>query len=155
MPQQPNHRLPEEFGGNEWLVDELYEQFQQDRNSVDKKWWSLFESFESDNTGSDNGRHSAKRSSGSDPNPPTRELPVVQAEQDAPKASGESPAASQESGMPPVPKEESKNKNSGEPAASAKPSGEAKPAAKAEPKTETKPEKAPIPAQLPKSELNP
>ncbi|WP_309070760.1 multifunctional oxoglutarate decarboxylase/oxoglutarate dehydrogenase thiamine pyrophosphate-binding subunit/dihydrolipoyllysine-residue succinyltransferase subunit [Arthrobacter sp.] len=143
MPQQPNHRLPEEFGGNEWLVDELYEQFRQDRNSVDKKWWSLFESFEAENTGSDNGRHAAGRSAGSEAHPPTRELPVVSTEQNAPKASGESPAATQETGTPPVAKE------------TAKPAAAPKPAAKAEPKTEPKAEKAPIPAQLPKSDLNP
>ena len=46
MPEQPSHRLPEEFGGNEWLVDELYERYQQDKNSVDAKWWPLFESFD-------------------------------------------------------------------------------------------------------------
>ena len=45
MPEQPSHRLPEEFGGNEWLVDELYEQYQKDKNAVDSKWWPLFESF--------------------------------------------------------------------------------------------------------------
>ncbi|GER24051.1 alpha-ketoglutarate decarboxylase [Zafaria cholistanensis] len=45
MPDQPHHRLTEEFGGNEWLVDELYEQFLKDKNSVDKKWWDIFESF--------------------------------------------------------------------------------------------------------------
>ncbi|WP_052206872.1 multifunctional oxoglutarate decarboxylase/oxoglutarate dehydrogenase thiamine pyrophosphate-binding subunit/dihydrolipoyllysine-residue succinyltransferase subunit [Sinomonas humi] len=53
MPELPTHRLPEEFGGNEWLVDELYEQYQQNKNSVDSKWWPLFESFE--NEGSPNG----------------------------------------------------------------------------------------------------
>ncbi|MGO4453207.1 multifunctional oxoglutarate decarboxylase/oxoglutarate dehydrogenase thiamine pyrophosphate-binding subunit/dihydrolipoyllysine-residue succinyltransferase subunit [Arthrobacter sp. RAF14] len=49
MPEQPNHRLPEEFGGNEWLVDELYEQFLKDKNSVDSKWWSVFENYGSGN----------------------------------------------------------------------------------------------------------
>ena len=48
MPDQPNHRLPEEFGGNEWLVDELYEQYLKDKNSVDKKWWSIFDSFKAE-----------------------------------------------------------------------------------------------------------
>src|SRR6476661_3533815 len=41
VPEQPSHRLPEEFGGNEWLVDELYERYQQDKNTVDAKWWPL------------------------------------------------------------------------------------------------------------------
>ncbi|RUQ22783.1 multifunctional oxoglutarate decarboxylase/oxoglutarate dehydrogenase thiamine pyrophosphate-binding subunit/dihydrolipoyllysine-residue succinyltransferase subunit [Kocuria sp. HSID16901] len=46
MPDQPQHQIPEEFAGNEWLVDELFEQYQQDKNSVDKKWWPIFESME-------------------------------------------------------------------------------------------------------------
>lgn len=84
MPEQPSHRLPEEFGGNEWLVDELYEQYQKDKNAVDAKWWPLFESFDSGNGSSNNGNsaHAA--------NPPTRELPVVKP---APAASAPSPAA--------------------------------------------------------------
>ncbi|MDQ5862073.1 MAG: hypothetical protein M3536_07420, partial [Actinomycetota bacterium] len=55
MPEQPSHRLPEEFGGNEWLVDELYEQYQKDKNTVDTKWWPLFESFDSGSGSSSNG----------------------------------------------------------------------------------------------------
>jgi 2-oxoglutarate dehydrogenase E1 component len=74
VPEQPIHRLPEEFGGNEWLVDELYERYQQDKKSVDAKWWPLFESFDADGDGTPNGRHSA-----SEANPVTRELPLVQA----------------------------------------------------------------------------
>jgi len=34
-----------EFGANEWLVDELYEQFIKDRDSVDKAWWPILESY--------------------------------------------------------------------------------------------------------------
>ncbi|MEU1972440.1 multifunctional oxoglutarate decarboxylase/oxoglutarate dehydrogenase thiamine pyrophosphate-binding subunit/dihydrolipoyllysine-residue succinyltransferase subunit [Microbacterium sp. NPDC019599] len=34
-----------EFGANEWLVEELYEQFTVDRNSVDKAWWPILESY--------------------------------------------------------------------------------------------------------------
>ena len=33
------------FGPNEWLVDELYEQFKKDRNSVDKAWWDFFKDY--------------------------------------------------------------------------------------------------------------
>ena len=43
MPEQPHHLIPEEFAGNEWLVDELFEKYQDDKNSVDKKWWPIFE----------------------------------------------------------------------------------------------------------------
>jgi 2-oxoglutarate dehydrogenase E1 component len=34
-----------EFGANEWLVEELYEQFIIDRNSVDKAWWPVLEAY--------------------------------------------------------------------------------------------------------------
>ena len=44
-----------DFGPNEWLVDELYEQFKQDRNNVDKAWWEFFENYEPGKGESDNG----------------------------------------------------------------------------------------------------
>ncbi|WP_181574225.1 multifunctional oxoglutarate decarboxylase/oxoglutarate dehydrogenase thiamine pyrophosphate-binding subunit/dihydrolipoyllysine-residue succinyltransferase subunit [Microbacterium sp. SMR1] len=34
-----------EFGANEWLVAELYEQFREDKNSVDKEWWPTLEAY--------------------------------------------------------------------------------------------------------------
>ncbi|GAA4348925.1 multifunctional oxoglutarate decarboxylase/oxoglutarate dehydrogenase thiamine pyrophosphate-binding subunit/dihydrolipoyllysine-residue succinyltransferase subunit [Microbacterium rhizosphaerae] len=34
-----------EFGANEWLVEELYEQYSKDRNAVDKEWWPVLESY--------------------------------------------------------------------------------------------------------------
>ncbi|GAA2984727.1 2-oxoglutarate dehydrogenase E1 component [Microbacterium terrae] len=34
-----------EFGANEWLVEELYEQFTVDKNSVDKAWWPVLEAY--------------------------------------------------------------------------------------------------------------
>ncbi|MBG6216663.1 2-oxoglutarate dehydrogenase E1 component [Arthrobacter sp. CAN_A6] len=141
MPDQTSHRLPEEFGGNEWLVDELYEQFQKDRHSVDKKWWNLFDSFGSESRPAETGGPAAPQNgtpqaeapatppqAPADSRPVTRELPVVHTEAAAPKASGESPASEQESGKPPVAKE---------PAAA-----------------EQKPATPPIPAQLPKSARN-
>ncbi|WP_366939345.1 hypothetical protein, partial [uncultured Kocuria sp.] len=46
VPEQPQHLIPEEFAGNEWLVDELFEKYQADKNSVDKKWWPIFEQMD-------------------------------------------------------------------------------------------------------------
>ncbi|WP_345752453.1 multifunctional oxoglutarate decarboxylase/oxoglutarate dehydrogenase thiamine pyrophosphate-binding subunit/dihydrolipoyllysine-residue succinyltransferase subunit [Microbacterium rhizophilus] len=40
-----------EFGANQWLVDELYEQFQADRNSVDKEWWPVLEAYHGGRSG--------------------------------------------------------------------------------------------------------
>ena len=87
MPEQPSHRLPEEFGGNEWLVDELYEQYQQDKNAVDAKWWPLFESFDSGSGSSSNGNSALAVA-----HPATREMPVV-AQAQASAAPATSPAA--------------------------------------------------------------
>lgn len=33
------------LGPNEWLVDEIYEQYQADRNSVDPAWWEFFADY--------------------------------------------------------------------------------------------------------------
>ena len=33
------------FGPNEWLVDEIYQQFLTDRNSVDPAWWDFFTDY--------------------------------------------------------------------------------------------------------------
>ena len=43
------------FGPNEWLVQEMYERYQQDPASVDKAWWDFFADFKG---GSNNGAKS-------------------------------------------------------------------------------------------------
>ncbi|MQY13672.1 Multifunctional 2-oxoglutarate metabolism enzyme [Streptomyces sp. RB5] len=54
-PQSPNSVSTEEpsqgrdpattFGPNEWLVDEIYQQYLQDPNSVDRAWWDFFADY--------------------------------------------------------------------------------------------------------------
>ncbi|RYV50160.1 multifunctional oxoglutarate decarboxylase/oxoglutarate dehydrogenase thiamine pyrophosphate-binding subunit/dihydrolipoyllysine-residue succinyltransferase subunit [Pengzhenrongella frigida] len=39
-----------EFGANEWLVDELYEQYIKDKNSVDPAWWEFFQDYKAADT---------------------------------------------------------------------------------------------------------
>ncbi|WP_425554585.1 multifunctional oxoglutarate decarboxylase/oxoglutarate dehydrogenase thiamine pyrophosphate-binding subunit/dihydrolipoyllysine-residue succinyltransferase subunit [Georgenia daeguensis] len=34
------------FGANEWLIEELYEKYRQDKQSVDPAWWDFFEGYE-------------------------------------------------------------------------------------------------------------
>ncbi len=47
MPDQPSTNDPlAAFGTNEWLVDELYEQYLKDKNSVDKAWWEFFADYQ-------------------------------------------------------------------------------------------------------------
>jgi 2-oxoglutarate decarboxylase len=49
--------VPEEFGANEWLVEEMYERFQADPGSVDQTWVDYFRTHGdgSQNGGSQNG----------------------------------------------------------------------------------------------------
>ncbi|MGC5360935.1 multifunctional oxoglutarate decarboxylase/oxoglutarate dehydrogenase thiamine pyrophosphate-binding subunit/dihydrolipoyllysine-residue succinyltransferase subunit [Streptomyces sp. DT24] len=39
------------FGPNEWLVDEIYQQYLQDPNSVDRAWWDFFADYKPGKTG--------------------------------------------------------------------------------------------------------
>ncbi|GAA1262766.1 multifunctional oxoglutarate decarboxylase/oxoglutarate dehydrogenase thiamine pyrophosphate-binding subunit/dihydrolipoyllysine-residue succinyltransferase subunit [Kitasatospora nipponensis] len=50
-PETPNSSAPRTkteptgFGPNEWLVDEIYQQYLQDPNSVDRAWWDFFADY--------------------------------------------------------------------------------------------------------------
>jgi multifunctional 2-oxoglutarate metabolism enzyme len=33
------------FGANDWLVDELYQQYLEDKQSVDPAWWDFFADY--------------------------------------------------------------------------------------------------------------
>ncbi|WP_198392978.1 multifunctional oxoglutarate decarboxylase/oxoglutarate dehydrogenase thiamine pyrophosphate-binding subunit/dihydrolipoyllysine-residue succinyltransferase subunit [Brevibacterium yomogidense] len=44
-----------DFGSNQWLVEEMYEQYKSDKNSVDRSWWPVFEKFEAEGGASGNG----------------------------------------------------------------------------------------------------
>jgi multifunctional 2-oxoglutarate metabolism enzyme len=72
-----------EFGTNVWLVDEIYQQYLADPNSVDRAWWDFFADYEPGASGEGtNGQPAAGT-----PTAPT-EAAVVQA-----RASGVEPAA--------------------------------------------------------------
>src|SRR5699024_806189 len=48
-----------DFGSNQWLVEEMYEQYKSDKNSVDKSWWPVFERFDADGGASSAGSTSS------------------------------------------------------------------------------------------------
>ncbi|MFL6061792.1 MAG: 2-oxo acid dehydrogenase subunit E2, partial [Marmoricola sp.] len=48
MPESTENPLAA-FGANEWLVDEMYEQYQKDPSSVDPAWWDFFASYKGGN----------------------------------------------------------------------------------------------------------
>ncbi|WP_141365614.1 multifunctional oxoglutarate decarboxylase/oxoglutarate dehydrogenase thiamine pyrophosphate-binding subunit/dihydrolipoyllysine-residue succinyltransferase subunit [Glutamicibacter uratoxydans] len=125
MPEQAHHRLTEEFGGNEWLVDELFEQYLVDKNSVDKKWWDIFESLAEE-----------KSTPAAPAATPAAATPAASAAAPANGVGAPRAAAAARSSEPaPAP--------AAAPAAAAAPA----PAKKAEPAPKT----APIPAQAPKA----
>ena len=64
------------FGANSWLVDELYEQFKQDRNSVDKEWWPILENYTPDAAAAQTARTSDAPSVA----PVTAPIPVIGAQ---------------------------------------------------------------------------
>lgn len=137
MPEQSIHRLPEEFGGNEWLVDELYERYKGDKNSVDTKWWPLFEGFAADDADG-NGRHTANNSA-----PITAQIPVVPAPAATAAAGPAAPAPA--AGTTSAP-------SSAVPAApAAAPKAPAAPRPPAPAKDAARTGSTPIPAQLPKT----
>ncbi|MFD5215814.1 multifunctional oxoglutarate decarboxylase/oxoglutarate dehydrogenase thiamine pyrophosphate-binding subunit/dihydrolipoyllysine-residue succinyltransferase subunit [Microbacterium sp. NPDC058345] len=58
------------FGANSWLVDELYEQFKKDRDSVDKEWWPILENYQPDAAASGAAANQASH-------PVTAPIPVI------------------------------------------------------------------------------
>ncbi len=48
-------KTPGGFGPNEWLVDELYQQYLEDKNSVDQAWWAFFADYTPDGPPGSNG----------------------------------------------------------------------------------------------------
>ncbi|GIJ00173.1 2-oxoglutarate dehydrogenase E1 component [Sediminihabitans luteus] len=58
------------FGANEWLVDELYEQYLKDKNAVDPAWWDFFADYKPADKADGNG------SAGTSSAPATRGAPA-------------------------------------------------------------------------------
>ena len=81
--------IPTGFGGNEWLIEELYEQYRKDRTLVDPAWWDFFEDY----------RSAEPNGSGQRPPAPASTTPAPSSTTTAPaRASGPRPAA-----VPPAP----------------------------------------------------
>ncbi|HKT57565.1 MAG TPA: multifunctional oxoglutarate decarboxylase/oxoglutarate dehydrogenase thiamine pyrophosphate-binding subunit/dihydrolipoyllysine-residue succinyltransferase subunit [Microbacterium sp.] len=80
-----------EFGANEWLVDELYEQFSKDRNLVDKAWWPILEAYHPSTPATPGATPAAPAAAPAEPaaapaspppqtSPPTTPIPVIGAQ---------------------------------------------------------------------------
>jgi len=96
VPAQPPSNNPmADFGPNEWLVDELYQQYLADKNSVDQAWWEFFADYQpsdgAKSKGSGNGAPTAPRSV--EPQPFVTPAAPVAGPAPSPPAPAKKPAA--------------------------------------------------------------
>ncbi|WP_053661290.1 multifunctional oxoglutarate decarboxylase/oxoglutarate dehydrogenase thiamine pyrophosphate-binding subunit/dihydrolipoyllysine-residue succinyltransferase subunit [Streptomyces sp. MMG1121] len=84
------------FGPNEWLVDEIYQQYLQDPNSVDRAWWDFFADYKpgAPATPAPAGTAAAGAAGTTSPAPQAQPAPV------APQAAAPAPAAPQPAAAP-------------------------------------------------------
>ena len=69
MDESPQGNAQSEFGTNEWLVDEMYERYREDPDSVDKVWWDFFQDRGDGRNGAEPGRGGPRRSDDSSSRP--------------------------------------------------------------------------------------
>ncbi|HWJ53841.1 MAG TPA: multifunctional oxoglutarate decarboxylase/oxoglutarate dehydrogenase thiamine pyrophosphate-binding subunit/dihydrolipoyllysine-residue succinyltransferase subunit, partial [Propionibacteriaceae bacterium] len=98
MPDQSaSNALEDDFGANDWLLDEMYEQYRTDPGSVDPSWAAYFESHGAPGEGNGQGAQSAPASTGQ-PAEPARsqtEPPKPRRAEPAPTTAGPAPAPAQ------------------------------------------------------------
>ncbi|MEV8317515.1 multifunctional oxoglutarate decarboxylase/oxoglutarate dehydrogenase thiamine pyrophosphate-binding subunit/dihydrolipoyllysine-residue succinyltransferase subunit [Streptomyces sp. NPDC059900] len=114
------------FGPNEWLVDEIYQQYLQDPNSVDRAWWDFFADYKPGAAGASPAAAPAKPAGDAAAGAAATTSPA------APAAPAAAPAAPAKSAAPAAPAAPAAKPAAAAPAPAAKPAV-AKPAAKAEP----------------------
>ncbi|QIJ64701.1 multifunctional oxoglutarate decarboxylase/oxoglutarate dehydrogenase thiamine pyrophosphate-binding subunit/dihydrolipoyllysine-residue succinyltransferase subunit [Streptomyces sp. JB150] len=124
------------FGANEWLVDEIYQQYLQDPNSVDRAWWDFFADYKPGAAGAPAPAGTA--AAGAAETTPTAQTPAAPAAAAAPAPAAQAPA-------PAAPKPAAAAPAQAAPAAAApaaKAPAPAKPAAKPQAKAEPAAESA-------------
>src|SRR3982750_307108 len=90
----PDHT---EFGPNEWLVDELHQQYLTDKNSVDPAWWGFFADYQPSDTPNGQSHQSGRAQ---EPNGPPSSRPAPSR---PPEPAAPFPAAPAPPGHPPPP----------------------------------------------------
>ena len=133
MSQQTQDSDSAEFGPNQWLVDALREQWQEDPSSVDPSWAEYFADSVV-NAGSSGSSGDTSTSSEASTTTPAKD-PEPAPEQDAPGAKADPPPA-----KPSKAPAESSSTSAASPAASSQPAKEA-PAVNDDPATSAKPAK--------------
>ena len=132
-------------------MDELFEKYQQDKNSVDKKWWPIFESMQEQDSGSSAGTDkNTEKSARQAPAEPQAD----KSQAAKPQAAPSKPAATTQAASSQPERKSSQPAQSAEtPKAGAKKETDAPQQAGADAK-ESPTTKRPIPAQLPEGGKN-
>ena len=134
-----------QFGPNEWLVEEMYEQFLADPSSVDSAWHDFFADYKPTQRASQTAaadRTGENRFSGENHTTDTRPSQPREARLRAGRGDVGRPTTARPAGQAQAPKAGHRSADRHKPAPAKKPKPEAKPAAKpAPPKTGDKSEK--------------
>ncbi|MFH8765030.1 multifunctional oxoglutarate decarboxylase/oxoglutarate dehydrogenase thiamine pyrophosphate-binding subunit/dihydrolipoyllysine-residue succinyltransferase subunit [Streptomyces althioticus] len=121
------------FGANEWLVDEIYQQYLQDPNSVDRAWWDFFADYKPGAPASSAPAGDAAAGAAVTPTAPSQ--PAAPAKTQAPaQPAAPAPAAK----APAQAQAPAQAKAPAQPAKQAAPAAKPAPARKAEPAGEAK-----------------
>ncbi|CAL9426002.1 Multifunctional 2-oxoglutarate metabolism enzyme [Streptomyces sp. enrichment culture] len=122
------------FGANEWLVDEIYQQYLQDPNSVDRAWWDFFADYKPGAAAAQAASGAAATGAAQTPST-AQSTPAPQAQAQAPQAPAPQAPAPQ---APAAPAQPAAAQPAAKPAAPAAPAAKpaAKPQAKAAPAKE-------------------
>ncbi|CAL9425639.1 multifunctional oxoglutarate decarboxylase/oxoglutarate dehydrogenase thiamine pyrophosphate-binding subunit/dihydrolipoyllysine-residue succinyltransferase subunit [Streptomyces werraensis] len=115
------------FGANEWLVDEIYQQYLQDPNSVDRAWWDFFADYKPGAPATSAPAGDAAAGAAVTPTAPSQ-----------PAAPAKAPAPAQPAAPAPAAKAPAPAKAPAQPAKQAAPAAKPAPAKKAEPAGEAK-----------------
>jgi multifunctional 2-oxoglutarate metabolism enzyme len=97
VPESPEDNPLSSFGANEWLVDEMYERYRQDPDSVDKAWWEFFRTVDSggsSGTGGSGGTAGSGNADGSGSTRPASSQASSQAAQGQQTGKAEAPTSS-------------------------------------------------------------
>ncbi|MFF9296952.1 multifunctional oxoglutarate decarboxylase/oxoglutarate dehydrogenase thiamine pyrophosphate-binding subunit/dihydrolipoyllysine-residue succinyltransferase subunit [Streptomyces sp. NPDC014764] len=123
------------FGANEWLVDEIYQQYLQDPNSVDRAWWDFFADYKPGAPASSAPAGDAAAGAAVTPTAPSQPAPPAPAKAQAPaQPAAPAPAAK----APAQAQAPAQAKAPAQPAKQAAPAAKPAPARKAEPAGEAK-----------------
>ncbi|MBO8186855.1 multifunctional oxoglutarate decarboxylase/oxoglutarate dehydrogenase thiamine pyrophosphate-binding subunit/dihydrolipoyllysine-residue succinyltransferase subunit [Streptomyces spirodelae] len=88
------------FGPNEWLVDEIYQQYLQDPNSVDRAWWDFFADYQPESSDGSTAPDGAGTPRDNTPSPVKAAPAQAQAQAPAAPAAGQAAPQPAQAGAP-------------------------------------------------------